>query len=90
MERLRNPPSAVAAPAHEYLAVFARCELKKLAGDVKAAASRPRTPGPAENANGVPQSGRPKRVCLHERIDDVRAIGFDHPQPTGGIVRQRA
>jgi len=46
--------------------------------------------GPAENANGVPQSGRPKWVRLHERIDDVWAIGFDHPQPTGGIARQRA
>src|SRR5258708_30771631 len=71
---------------HEYLPVFARLDLKESS---LATSKQPLAVcehlGPAENANGVPQSGRPKRVCLHERIDDVWAIGLDHPQPTGGV-----
>src|SRR5262249_6235955 len=42
--------------------------------------------GPAQNANRVPQSGRPKWICLHERVDHVWTVGFNDPQPTGGIA----
>src|SRR5262249_18081555 len=41
---------------------------------------------PAQNANGVPQSGRPKWIRLRERVDHGGAIGFNDPQPAGGIA----
>ena len=41
---------------------------------------------PAQNANGVPQSGRPKWIRLHERVDHVGAVGFNDPQAAGGIA----
>lgn len=34
---------------------------------------------PAQNANGAPQSGWPKWVFFHERVDDVWAFCFDDP-----------
>jgi hypothetical protein len=41
---------------------------------------------PAQNANRVPQSSWPKWILLHERVDHVRTIGFNDPQPTGRIT----
>jgi len=42
--------------------------------------------GPPQNANGAPQSGRPKWIRFHERVDDVFTVGFNDPQPAGGIT----
>jgi hypothetical protein len=41
---------------------------------------------PAQNANRAPQSGWPKRIFSHERIDGVGAVSLDDPQPTGWIT----
>jgi hypothetical protein len=41
---------------------------------------------PRQDPNRLPQSRPPKWILFHERMNSLRAVGLDDPQPTGRIT----